>query len=131
MTKIIIHTFGPVYHDGQHGELEKLAVCYRNSLVLAVEHGCKYIVFPCISMGVYGYPIEDAAKIAVEEMGAFLFPTETKCALAAGIELPERSEFEGPQGAARRSEEEMEVIFCCFSGRDKAIYDSILERRAT
>jgi len=63
--KFVIHTVGPVYRNGQHGEPEKLAACYRNSLALAEENGCKSIAFPCISTGVYGYPIEDAAKIAV------------------------------------------------------------------
>ena len=63
--KFVIHTVGPGYRDGQHGEPEKLAACYRNSLALAAENGCKSIAFPCISTGVYGYPIEKAAKIAV------------------------------------------------------------------
>ena len=50
--KFVIHTVGPVYRDGQHGEPEKLAACYRNSLALAAENGCKSIAFPCISTGV-------------------------------------------------------------------------------
>ena len=62
--KFVIHTVGLVYRDGQHGEPEKLAACYRNSLALAAENGCISIAFPCISTGVYGYPIEAAAKIA-------------------------------------------------------------------
>ena len=61
--KFVIHTVGPVYRDGQHGEPEKLADCYRNSLALAVENGCKSVAFPCISTGVYGYPIEDAPSL--------------------------------------------------------------------
>ena len=69
--KFVIHTVGPVYRDGQHGEPEKLAACYRNSLALAAENGCKSIAFPCISTGVYGYPIEDAAKIALREVDEF------------------------------------------------------------
>ena len=56
---------------GRLNELEKLASCYRNSLALAAENGCKSIAFPCISTGVYGYPIEDAAKIAVREVRDF------------------------------------------------------------
>ncbi len=124
--KYVIHTVGPVYRDGQHGEPEKLAACYRNSLALAAENGCKSIAFPCISTGVYGYPIEDAAKIAVREAEEFLFPTETRCARAAGVGLPERSEPEGPQGAASRREEELEVIFCCFSERDAAVYERLM-----
>ena len=70
--KFVIHTVGPVYHDGQHGEPEKLAACFRNSLALAAENGCKSIAFPCISTGIYGYPKEDAAKIAVREVGDYL-----------------------------------------------------------
>lgn len=50
--KFVIHTVGPVYRDGQHGEPEKLAACYRNALALAAENGCKSIAFPCISTGV-------------------------------------------------------------------------------
>ena len=101
--KFVIHTVGPVYRDGQHGEPEKLAACYRNSLKLAVENGCKSIAFPCISTGVYGYPIEDAAKIAVGEVMRFLLPTETE-----------------------RRRDEMEVIFCCFSSRDAAVYERLI-----
>ncbi len=76
--KFVIHTVGPVYRDGQHGEPEKLAACYRNSLSLSTANGCKSIAFPCISTGVYGYPIEDAAKIAVREVRKFSFSTETQ-----------------------------------------------------
>ena len=76
--KYVIHTVGPVYRDGLHGEPEKLAACYRNSLVLAAENGCKSIAFPCISTGIYGYPIEDAAKIAVREVKAFLSHAEAR-----------------------------------------------------
>ena len=65
--KFVIHTVGPVYRDGEHGEPEKLANCYRNSLAIATENGCKSIAFPCISTGVCGYSIEDVAKIAVRE----------------------------------------------------------------
>lgn len=68
----VIHTVGPVYKDGQHGEPEKLASCYRRSLELAVENDCRTIAFPAISCGVYGYPLEDACAIAVREVNAFL-----------------------------------------------------------
>ena len=125
--KFVIHTVGPVYRDGQHGEPEKLAACYRNSLALAAENGCKSIAFPCISTGVYGYPVEDAAKITVGEAKEFLFPTETRCARAAGVGLPERSEPEEPQGAARRRGEGMEVIFCCFTESDKNVYENLVQ----
>ena len=86
--KYVIHTVGPVYRDGQHGEPEKLAA----------ENGCKSIAFPCISTGIYGYPKEEAAKIAVREVKAFL---------------------------AAKDAEEMEVIFCCFSERDKSVYENL------
>ena len=83
-------------------EPEKLAACYRNSLALAAENGCKSIAFPCISTGVYGYPIEDAAKIAVREVKEFLAAKNAKDA------------------------EEMDVVFCCFSERDAAVYAKLL-----
>ena len=70
--KFVIHTVGPVYRDGQHGEPEKLAGCYRDSLAVAIENGCRSIAFPCISTGVYGCSIRDAAEIAVREVKAVL-----------------------------------------------------------
>lgn len=100
--KWVIHTVGPVYRDGQHGEPEKLANCYRNSLQLAAENGIGAIAFPSISTGVYGYPVEEAAVIAVREVRAFL-----------------------------SAHPEMSVTFVCFNGpRDrvdvKAVYDSLI-----
>lgn len=62
--RFAIHTVGPVYRDGRHGEPELLASCHRRSLEVALEHGLRTIAFPAISCGVYGYPIPDAAKIA-------------------------------------------------------------------
>ena len=70
--KFVIHTVGPVYRDGLHGEPDLLAACYRNSLALAAANHCRSIAFPCISTGVYGYPVEDATKIAVKEVQAAL-----------------------------------------------------------
>ena len=63
----VIHTPGPVYRDGKHGEPALLASCYRESLALAAKRGARTIAFPAISCGVYGYPLEDAVAIAVRE----------------------------------------------------------------
>lgn len=74
--RYVIHTVGPVYQDGRHGEPELLASCYRESLRLAQAHGCRSIAFPAISCGVYGYPIGDATEIAVREVRAGTGPLE-------------------------------------------------------
>ena len=68
----VIHTVGPVWHDGGHGEEDLLASCYRSCLALAEQHGIRTIAFPSISTGAYGFPIERAARIAVRETKAFL-----------------------------------------------------------
>ena len=68
----MIHTVGPVWNGGQNDENKKLASCYFNSLSLAVEHGCKSIAFPNISTGIYGFPKEKAAVIAIETITTFL-----------------------------------------------------------
>jgi O-acetyl-ADP-ribose deacetylase (regulator of RNase III) len=64
--RFVIHTVGPVWHGGERGEPERLAACYRQSLALAQENGVGSIAFPAISAGIYGYPAEAAAHIAVE-----------------------------------------------------------------
>jgi len=66
--RFVIHTAGPVWHGGNHHEAELLASCYRNSLELALKHGIKTIAFPAISTGVYGYPKDEAARIALDVM---------------------------------------------------------------
>ena len=68
----VIHTVGPVWQGGGHGEADLLAACYRNCLRLATENGCKTIAFPAISCGVYGYPVIEATRIAVRETRAAL-----------------------------------------------------------
>ena len=70
--KWVIHTVGPVWRDGEHGEDELLAGCYRNSLALAEQNGVKTIAFPSISTGAYGFPMERAASLAVTEIKTFL-----------------------------------------------------------
>lgn len=97
--KFVIHTVGPVWRGGTHGEPELLASCYRNSLRLAAEHDAHSIAFPCISTGVYGYPAELAARITVETINSSL-----------------------PQLDSIR-----EVIFCCFSAGDFTIYRKLLD----
>ncbi|GMO42621.1 MAG: O-acetyl-ADP-ribose deacetylase [Treponemataceae bacterium] len=75
--KYVIHTVGPVYADGAHGEAELLAACYKNSLALAAKHGAKTIAFPCISTGVYGYPFEAACAVALSAIKGFLAADES------------------------------------------------------
>lgn len=62
----VIHTVGPVYRDGKHGESEKLKECYKNSVAVAKENEIKAIAFPAISTGIYGYPLEEASEIAMQ-----------------------------------------------------------------
>ena len=97
--KFVIHTVGPVWRGGTHGEPELLASCYRNSLRLAADHDAHSIAFPCISTGVYGYPVELAARVAVDTVN---------------LSLPET-------GSIR------EVIFCCFSAGDFAVYRKLID----
>lgn len=97
--KFVIHTVGPLYHDGQSGEAEELAACYRNSLALAAEKSLKSVAFPCISTGIFGYPLREAAEIAIREVGEFC-----------------------------KTHSEMEVVFCCFRLGDKQVYDDLIQK---
>jgi len=96
--KFVIHTVGPVWRGGGKGEAEQLASCYLNSLKLAAQKGVSSIAFPCISTGIYGYPAEDAAEIAVRVIRE---------------NLQKFSSIE-------------QVVFCCFSDADLATYQAII-----
>jgi len=96
--RYVIHTVGPVWNGGQQGEAELLANCYRNSLQLAEENGVKSIAFASISTGIYGYPVEEVAKVAI--------------ATVKSME-PDLKSVE-------------EVIFCCFSRRALDVYQALL-----
>lgn len=70
--RYVIHTVGPVYWDGEHGEAELLASAYRRSLEVAREHGLESVAFPAISTGVYGYPMAEAARVGLGTIAQFL-----------------------------------------------------------
>jgi O-acetyl-ADP-ribose deacetylase len=75
-SKFVIHTVGPVWNGGQKNEREKLADCYKNSLQLAIDKGCKTIAFPNISTGIYKFPKDEAARIAVDTVLNFVHSTD-------------------------------------------------------
>jgi O-acetyl-ADP-ribose deacetylase (regulator of RNase III) len=109
----VIHTAGPVWRGGGRGEPERLASCYRESLRLAAEHDLRSVAFPAISCGVFGYPLRDAAAVAVGTVGDFLagsdrpervllvaFDDEARAALEAAV-AARGGETSGPDGATR------------------------------
>ena len=100
--RYVIHAVGPRYRDGKHGEPDLLAGCYRASLDLAVAHGIRTIAFPAISCGIYGYPIPDAAGIAIDTVATVL----------AGTPSLEQ------------------VIFACFGAETENAFQAALRRQA-
>jgi len=98
----VIHTVGPIWNGGSHHEAELLRSCYASSLKLAAGLGLRSIAFPCISTGVYRFPSDEAAQIAVETVMDFL---QTPSSI-------------------------QQVIFCCFSERDRQRYEQILQNRS-
>ena len=96
--RFVIHTPGPVWHGGAHREAELLRNCYENSLKLAMENGCRSIAFPCISTGIYRFPMRNAAQIALDAVMNW------------------------------KDERPGEVIFCCFSAKQTELYRELLSR---
>jgi O-acetyl-ADP-ribose deacetylase (regulator of RNase III) len=99
--RYVIHTVGPVWHGGKKNESELLTSCYRRSLEVAAEHQIRRLAFPGISTGIYGYPVDLAAEVAYRTVSATI------------LRLPSIEE----------------VIFCCFSAADLAVYQKLLHSK--
>ena len=106
-SQYVIHTVGPVWHGGHRDEEALLARCYQKSLALATEQGLASIAFPSISTGVYGYPLDRATQVAIDTVKAFVLNG-----------LKQVDDF-----SLR------EVIFCCFSDKDAAVYQQVLDKK--
>jgi O-acetyl-ADP-ribose deacetylase (regulator of RNase III) len=98
LCKRVIHVVGPVWSGGSNGEPEQLAACYRNALALAEEEGLSSIAFPCVSTGVYGYPHQEAARIAVSTV----------------------------KSLEHRPNSVKEITFCCFDRTNYDHYQKLL-----
>ncbi|MCK3684779.1 O-acetyl-ADP-ribose deacetylase [Maribellus sp. YY47] len=98
--KFVIHTVGPVYNDGRYNEAEKLASCYQKSLEIALKYQLKSIAFPNISTGIYGYPKQEAAQIAIQTVRQF---------------VNENHQLD-------------EIIFCVFDEENELLYHQLLRQ---
>ena len=101
--RFVIHAVGPVWHGGTRGEPQLLASCYRRAIEIAAANGIRTLAFPCISTGVYGYPAEPRGKGARSQT----------------VDL-----------AVQEFTAIREIIFCCFSAADLALYAALLRRDA-
>ncbi|HAH61527.1 MAG TPA: O-acetyl-ADP-ribose deacetylase [Treponema sp.] len=103
--KFVVHTPGPVWHGGNSNERQLLSGCYLNSMRLADGNGCETLAFPSISTGVYGYPVDEAARTAVAAIAAFI------------------------GGAEKKPAHLHTVVMCCFDSRTKSAYETALEEK--
>ncbi len=99
--KYVIHAVGPIYRGGTHGEAEKLASAYRVSLELASQHDCQSVAFPSISTGAYGYPVDEAARVALSTVIDFLRTSDRKPSLVRFV-LFDRRTYEAYEDALRK-----------------------------